>query len=91
MKFLPQSRGGRFALLGVLAVTHYLCVLCLGLREAGGDYDDGRAWGLILTLVVPAAVALAWALLLATTGARRPPLVGSSDRSPSTNGPSLRR
>lgn len=60
--------------------THVLCLLCLGLREAGGPYDDGRPWGLLLGVVVPVLALSAYAVLLlarrvGTTEQDRPDLV----------------
>jgi hypothetical protein len=52
-----------WALVALVAVTSYLCLLCLGLREARGPYDDGRPWQLLLLGIAPALLAVGYALL----------------------------
>jgi len=47
----------------ILTVAQLLALLCLGLREQSGPYDDGRPWTLLLFVVVPLLVAGAYALL----------------------------
>jgi hypothetical protein len=59
----PLRRGVLVGLLVTLAVTQYLCVLCIGLRESAGPFDDGRPWGLLLALVAPVLVTGGYALL----------------------------
>ena len=54
----------------VLAATSYLSLLCLGLREARGPYDDGRPWQLLLGAVAPAFVAAGYLLLARASRAR---------------------
>lgn len=48
----------------LVVVTHLLCLLCLGLREAVGPYDDGRPWGPLLVVVVPLLTLCSYAVLL---------------------------
>jgi len=43
----------------LLAVADLLSLLCVGLREASGPYDDGRPWTVLLLGVVPLLVAAA--------------------------------
>ena len=47
----------------ILAVTQYLAVLCIGLRESSGPFDDGRPWGVLLGLVAPALVICGYGVL----------------------------
>lgn len=58
---VPQ--GWLWVVVGIVAVTSYLCLLCLGLREARGPYDDGRPWQLLLGAVAPALLAMGYLLL----------------------------
>jgi hypothetical protein len=55
---------GGIALLGL---AHGLSLLCVGMREAAGPYDDGRPWGILLWGVIPMLVVAAyggfWALV----------------------------
>jgi hypothetical protein len=53
-----------------LAVTSDLCLLCLGLREARGPYDDGRPWQLLLWAAAPALLAGGYLLLAQASRAR---------------------
>lgn len=53
----------RVPIIGLLAATQFLSVLCLGLREARGPYDDGRPWTPLLWAVAPALVAGGYFLL----------------------------
>ena len=46
-----------------LAATQYLCLLCLGLRESGGPYADGRPWAFLLWVAAPILVSTAYVLL----------------------------
>lgn len=52
-----------WAVVAVVAVTSYLCLLCLGLREARGPYDDGRPWQLLLVATAPTLLAVGYVLL----------------------------
>lgn len=50
-------------IIGTLAVTHYLFILCVGLRESSGPFDDGRPWLVLLGVVAPLCVAAAYGAL----------------------------
>jgi len=68
----PALRRGALGTVAVvLAVTHYLCVLCIGLRESAGPFDDGRPWTLILSLGAPALVFGGYVLLTRSGAPRR--------------------
>ena len=54
----------------LLATTTFLCVLCLGLREAAGPYDDGRPWTLLLWAVAPVLIGAGYLLLIRSSGIR---------------------
>jgi hypothetical protein len=53
----PVVLAGGVALVGA---SHFLSVLCVGLREASGPYDDGRPWTLLLWGVAPLLVGAAY-------------------------------
>jgi hypothetical membrane protein len=60
----PSVLAGGVALLGL---AHLLSMLCVGLREASGPYDDGRPWAILLWVIVPLLVTAGyggfWALI----------------------------
>lgn len=61
-------RSLRVPLIVLLALTQYMCVLCLGLREARGPFDDGRPWALVLWVAVPALLGAGYMLLARASG-----------------------
>lgn len=60
----PEVRHSfKVPLVVLLAVTQFMCVLCLGLREARGPFDDGRPWALVLGVAAPALMGAGYLLL----------------------------
>jgi hypothetical protein len=57
------SRAMAWMVVGIVGVTSYLCLLCLGLREAAGPYADGRPWQPLLWVMAPALLAAGYLLL----------------------------
>ncbi|UUZ59728.1 hypothetical protein [Nocardioides sp. B-3] len=58
------------ALLILLATTTYLCLLCVGLREADGPYNDGRHWNFLLLVVAPVLIGAGYLLLFRSSQTR---------------------
>lgn len=64
-----DRRGGRLprpvlaGTVGLLTLTHYLALLCLGLRERAGDFAGDRPWDGLLFGAVPLFVLVAYTLL----------------------------
>lgn len=63
---VPRLLAGPTVIL--LAVTAYLCLLCLGLREADGPYDDGRPWPLLIWVAAPVLIGTGYLLLTRAIG-----------------------
>lgn len=54
----------------LIATAQFLSLLCFGLRESRGAFADGRPWALLLWVVVPTLVAVAYCLMLAASNRR---------------------